>query len=78
MTRDLQSTLPQYYLYDDLPVKMELTASGGLRVSVFDPATRGFRADSSYGSRVMRDRDNLARAVSELEFETRLHQLLNG
>lgn len=75
MTKAVQSRPPQYYLYGDLPVKMELTPSGGLRVSVFDPATRTFQADSSYRSRVLHDRDNLARELSEQEFETWLRKL---
>ena len=68
---------PQYYLYDDLPVKMEITVSGGLRVSVFDTATRTFQADSRYGSRVLHDRDNLTRVLSEQEFNVRVQLLRN-
>jgi hypothetical protein len=75
MTNTIPSRTPQYYLYGDLPVKMELTPDGGLRVSVFDPVTRTFHADSRFRSRVLHDRDNLTRELSEQEFEARLATL---
>jgi len=67
----------KYYLYGDLPVKMEVTPAGGLRVSVFDPATRTFHADSRYRSRVLYDRDNLTRELSAKKFGLQLNLLLN-
>lgn len=76
MKNTAQHKLTEYYLYDDLPVKMEVTSRGGLRVSVLDPATRSFFADSTYRSRVLYDRDNLARKLSEYEFKARLCLLL--
>ncbi|UQN10235.1 hypothetical protein [Deinococcus sp. QL22] len=65
----------QFFLYGDTPVKFERTPSGGLRVWVFDPETRGFFADSTYRSRVLYDRDNLTRAVNEAEFTREVERL---
>jgi hypothetical protein len=44
-------------------------ACRGLRVSVFDPDTHGFSADSTYRSLVLYDCDNLARVMDERAFE---------
>lgn len=68
-------TRVRYYLYDGLPVKMEETPEGTLRVQVFDLDMGKFRRDMSYRSLILHDRNNLARAVNSTDFNHALAQL---
>jgi hypothetical protein len=68
-------TRVQYYLYDGLPVKMEETPEGALRVQVFDLTLGRLRRDMSYRSLILHDRNNLAHAVSPSDFDHALAQL---
>lgn len=68
-------TRVRYYLYDGLPVKMEETPEGTLRVQVFDLDMGKFRRDTSYRSLILHDRSNLAQAVSSTDFNHALARL---
>lgn len=68
-------TRVQYYLYDGLPVKMEETPEGALRVLVFDLDLGKLRRDMTYRSLILHDRNDLARTVSPAEFDHALAQL---
>lgn len=68
-------TKVQYYLYDGLPVKMEETPAGALRVQVFDLEMGKFRRDMSYRSLILYDRSNLVRSVSSTDFDHAVTQL---
>lgn len=63
------------YLYDGIPVKMERTAEGTLRVDAFDPELGIFCPDMSYRTLIMYDRDNLVREVGKSEFEKAVMRL---
>ena len=68
---------PQYYVYDGLPVKLEPTPRGGLKVKVFQRGTKKFKGDSTYLSHLLYDRDNLAREVTVEEFRRQVGRLHN-
>ncbi|GGR09953.1 hypothetical protein [Deinococcus ruber] len=65
----------QFFLYGDVPVMMERTPSGGLRVSALNPRTGEFVLDPSYRNAIFHDRDGFARPVSRTVFEERVHAL---
>jgi hypothetical protein len=68
----------RYYLYGETPVKMEVTPEGALRVLVFDETSGSFRRDTTYRSRILYDRDNLARELNQAEFNRRVMSLTHS
>lgn len=61
------SSIPEHVLYAGKPVHLEQTPEG-LRVRVFDLATKKFVTDFSYFSRILYDRDNLVETVDSATF----------
>jgi hypothetical protein len=72
------ANIPQHVLYAGTPVHLERTPSGGMRVLVFDTKRRGFFPDSTYLSRILYDRDNLAQTVNVETFQRRVAHLKFG
>jgi hypothetical protein len=72
------ANIPQHVLYAGTPVHLERTPSGGMRVLVFDTKRRGFFPDSTYLSRILYDRDNLAQTVNAETFQRRVAHLKFG
>lgn len=59
----------RYYLYGTLPVKLERTTSGGLKVQAFDAQTRSFYTDCTLYPAILFGREESAREIDQAEFE---------